>query len=534
MEALPNLPDLSDDDLAALEAKLLKDFDDLRAGDHTPDAVVEMTETVDAIEAVRAEATKRVEAEADRAAKVDELTSRVEASDAPTEDPETTGDDDEASDEDSTDEDPEAAEAVEGEVELITASGRRSRSSLGAAARRSARPAIRPRNPVTITAAADLPGITTGSRLGGLADVASAMHGRARTLSDSPTRYPVASIALDLPEDQWLRGGSADADVIARYSRGVSFEAVTASGGFCGPLEPLYDLCSNFDTDGLIDIPTVGVARAGLQVPDPLVFPTNLTDVVWTWDNADDIAADPGDPLTHKPCVAVPCPSWNDVMLSAVGICVTAGNLADRSFPEMTSAYVQMVVAAQLHYINNATQVAIAAGSTAVTGTDYGGAAGSITTNLEAAAEVMRYNNRMALTQSIDVVLPAWAKGAMRGDLANRAGVVALNVSDAEIASWFSDRNLRVQWVQDTPQAAPTGAAYPATVEALVFPTGAWIKGDGGSLDLGVVRDSTLNATNDFTAAWAEQFMLVTQVCEPSVKLTIPGLAADGVTACCA
>lgn len=538
MEALPeNLSELTDDALAELESTLLTGFDDLRAGEHTPEAVAEMTQTVEAIESVRAEAERRITAEADRTALVDELLTRIEAStEEPPADPDAAppaeGDDDAEGDD--TEGDAAPPEAEVDERVPVTASARR-RAPLGSVRKSAPVPAIRPSQNLVITAAADIPGVPTGSRFGGIREVREAMHKRARGLSDgqgAAVVYPIASFSKDIPEDQWLRGVPADAEVIARFANGVDFDALVASGGFCGPLEPLYDICSNFDTDGLLDLPTVGVSRSGIQVPTPLVFPTDLSTVVWNWTNADDIAADPGDPLTHKPCVTVPCPVWEDHILEAWGICVTAGNLADRSFPEGTTAYVEMVLAAQLHAANMAKQLKIKTGSTAVAGKDYGGAAGSITTNVEEQAEVMRYVNRMSLSQSIDVNLPAWARGAMRGDLANRAGVVALNISDAEINGWFSDRNLRVQWLQDHPQAAPT-TGYPATVEAGMYPSGAWIEGDGGTLDLGVTRDSTLNATNDHTAAWAESFSLVAQVCEPSIWLTIPGIAADGVTACC-
>jgi hypothetical protein len=47
------------------------------------------------------------------------------------------------------------------------------------------------------------------------------------------------------------------------------------------------------------------------------------------------------------------------------------------------------------------------------------------------------------------------------------------------------------------------------------------------------VRDSTLNATNDFTAAWSEQFYQVCRRGPQGRKYTL-ALTIDGVTACCA
>jgi len=91
-------------------------------------------------------------------------------------------------------------------------------------------------------------------------------------------------------------------------------------------------------------------------------------------------------------------------------------------------------------------------------------------------------------------------------------------VSDAQIAAWFDCRNLRVQFVDDfqvrgasQPGAATAITSYPAVVNGLLYAAGTVARGNGMTLDLGVVRDSTLNAENDFTAAWMEECHLIAQ-----------------------
>ena len=42
-----------------------------------------------------------------------------------------------------------------------------------------------------------------------------------------------------------------------------------------------------------------------------------------------------------------------------------------------------------------------------------------------------------------------------------------------------------------------------------LYAAGTVARGNGMTLDLGVVRDSTLNARNDFTAAWMEECHLI-------------------------
>jgi hypothetical protein len=46
---------------------------------------------------------------------------------------------------------------------------------------------------------------------------------------------------------------------------------------------------------------------------------------------------------------------------------------------------------------------------------------------------------------------------------------------------------------------------FPRTVIGYLYVEGTWVLLDGGSLDLGIVRDSTLNTTNDFQM-FAETF----------------------------
>ena len=63
--------------------------------------------------------------------------------------------------------------------------------------------------------------------------------------------------------------------------------------------------------------------------------------------------------------------------------------------------------------------------------------------------------------------------------------------------------------------------AWPTTVTAMLYAAGTFVKGNGLTLDLGVVRDSTLNAENDYTAAWSEECHLVARIGHESRQYTI-------------
>jgi hypothetical protein len=120
----------------------------------------------------------------------------------------------------------------------------------------------------------------------------------------------------------------------------------------------------------------------------------------------------------------------------------------------------------------------------------------------------------------LQVFLPAWTRNLMRADLtAQEPGDAVLGISDAELSRYLSARGLAVTWTLDgeTGQAFGTQASgllvdFPAAVVAYVFPSGAFVFADGGTLDLDVVRDSALNAANDFETLFEQWEMVVRRV----------------------
>lgn len=69
-------------------------------------------------------------------------------------------------------------------------------------------------------------------------------------------------------------------------------------------------------------------------------------------------------------------------------------------------------------------------------------------------------------------------------------------------------------------------ANFPTTVYAYLFSEGSFLHLDGGTLDLGLVRDSTLNATNEF-ATFAENFENVAFIGQESLEIQL-NLSPDG------
>lgn len=392
----------------------------------------------------------------------------------------------------------------------------------------------------------------------------NAFRHAARRSSDPFGGQMVASIRNDFDV---VFNDKTPVDVIAEYVEKLrkqssvrEFESLVAAGGWCAPSQIRYDFFNIAEQTGMIDLPTFGVERGGIQFPiSPSLADTfspqlpwytafsNAT-VPWLWTEGDDILAATGSPT--KPCIRVPCSTMDNRRLECYGICLTAGNLADNAWPESTANFLRLLMAAHYHAANARYISTISGLATQVTGCTVAGS--GLVAPLLATAELgaIDYRSKFGMSRDsvIEWVLPEWTLGGVRADVAKRTGVApndSFRVSDADIAAWFDARRIRVQFVQDyqvraagQPGAATAITQYPSFVKGLLYSPGTVARGNGMSLDLGVVRDSTLNRTNDFTAAWMEECHLIArfghEVREYTVNICPDGTtgAAD-LTSCC-
>lgn len=297
-----------------------------------------------------------------------------------------------------------------------------------------------------------------------------------------------------------------------------------------------------------MDVPTITVRRGGIE------FVTNggpsIADVfgstgIWLWTEQNDIdAGTAGLPDPTKPCATIPCVGFSEERLDAHGICLTHGNLADRAYPELTRRYIDLVMSAHAHIVNYRRLTAMAAAATDVT--IAAGAHGAASPLLDAIdLQGMDYRDKYRMDDGavLEIVLPRWVRGLVRADLARRNGVDLMSVSNAQITQWFVERQYRPQFVYDwlSLQTGPSIAqsalavdgfreAWPTEARALIYAAGTFVAGNGGSIDLAVTRDSTLNATNDHTAAFTEEFLLLAKRGHEARELIVTGLAANGAT----
>ena len=107
-----------------------------------------------------------------------------------------------------------------------------------------------------------------------------------------------------------------------------------------------------------------------------------------------------------------------------------------------------------------------------------------------------------------------------------------LGASDNIIDDWFRVRHINVTWSLDGEASTGSSAAqvfgaqnagalnkFPENVVWYLFSEGTFLFLDGGTLDLGLVRDSSLNATNDYKM-FVETFEGVAKVGIESLRIT--------------
>jgi hypothetical protein len=241
----------------------------------------------------------------------------------------------------------------------------------------------------------------------------------------------------------------------------------------------------------------------------------------------------------RKGCIRVACPSWTEYRLAAYGLCLQNGNLMNQAFPELTRRYVDLVMNAHLHRMSKLwiDTIATATHTAAVTMTTVAtDVFGETMSAVELQIEDYRSQHKISDNVVIEGLFPTWLQAQFRATLAMRAGVDMLAISDAQINAHFAARNVRPQFLEDyQPMWNGTArTAWPTTVDFIIYPAGDFVEGNGGTINLGVQRDSRLNATNDYTVAWTEDFRLMARKGPLGRKVTVPTLLTDGVTACCA
>lgn len=356
----------------------------------------------------------------------------------------------------------------------------------------------------SVFAGVDVRGYAPGEKFRSEEDVAKAMSERIQTLGSGTgdgTRSLVASFRVDIPEDRQLQ----DSDAIQNQKKidAVRGEkALIASGGFCAPLPVNYDIFGVGSTIRPVrdSLPSFGATRGGIRFIQPPVL-GSYTAALSVWTAAND--ANPTSPTT-KPRLKVTCASELTATTDAITLSLEFGNLMTRAFPELVQRHNQLSLVEHARLAEKTLLSKISALSNKVTTAHVYGTGRDILIHISEAIAAYRNRHRIPRPVQLRAIFPEWVRDAIREDISTNfaMGAQDINIGDAAVDAWFSARGVRVTWHMDDTFAAQTlpGAlnGFPATIKYWLFAEGTLLFLDGGTLDLGVVRDADLVGTNDY------------------------------------
>lgn len=564
---------LSDDELAEFEAVLVADYEEKRGAESFgAEELSELEAIKDAIKGVRQEMTVRVELASndDEVAQVqgDSFLSKVAARKADAAAKAQT----EADAAKAAEEEAEAEAKAKADAEALAEEANKATAKdTGKIDVPAAKIEINPvglksdeksaeERPSGIVAAAGSRHFRAGEALPDLSAVAKMFTERrpdvrsAGKASDGE-RSLVASVLGAYTEDRKL--GDDATENMEKINAVASPEAITASGGICAPNTPYYQLTVYGDSCRPVrdSLPVFQATRGGIRfMPAPKI--TDLQGSVRRTTVAQDAARytnqNPVGSTAPKPCLHVTCEAEQTCIIQAVSRCLTFGNMGARTYPEQVEAWLKLGMAEFARYTEIELLNAISAASTAIAAGQIYGPTYSLLDQVSLITTSFRSRHRLCGDRQLRVLMPFWATEIIRADIAAQGpgdGLARYNISDAQISDWFSARGVKVTFFQDTTTAAgvpftnPVAAgglqSWPNNLEWFIFPEGAFLYLDGGSLDLGLVRDSTLNSQNDYQIFYEEffglcfigneSFKVTSEVC-PNGEYAVP--TAGNLRAC--
>lgn len=553
---------LSTDEIESLRQRAIAGFDSVYGDgvDLSEEALATLSGLTEGIEALGAEITARDEAGRTRREEADALAARVrgehsveQPEETPTEDDpeeETPGDED-AEDEE---EQPPADSTDSAEATAHSTLARRKRSEFRVPGLRSNLPDRQTQE--TGGALMRANGSGTGFAQGSGIDFNGASEIVEKRLKGfTPSQYENAAsrgqhlrqqysvLTAERPIDPSLQITSSDPAHIesvlkqATTERNLPGNSLVAAGGWCAPSETYYDMLEVESSDGLYDLPRIGISRGGInRTLGPDFADIFASEIGFHYTEDEDIAGDyDGSGGGSKPCYRIECPPFEEFRLEVDGLCISAGLLMQRGYPEVISRTIRGVLVAHEHQMAAYRINEVIAGSDAVTMSTNDVAAGTaapLLSAIELQVEHMRYVRRLARNTTMEAVFPFWVHGAIRADLSQRAGVDLLSVTNQQIDAWFTARGIRPQFVynwQDLTGDASSQTSWPTEVTFALYPAGTWVAGGENIISLDTLYDSVLLGQNDFTALFTEESWMTLKMGFDSRVVTVP-LCVNGMT----
>lgn len=384
--------------------------------------------------------------------------------------------------------------------------------------------------PVAITAGADIPGVTAGSNFNDMSDVAEAfskrLHGLRRVNGGDGEQHIVASFSTQYPEA--LQLGTNAEENWTKIQEVASPAAMIASGGFQSPFATRYDVFAVGVNERPVRdcLPAFQADRGGIRFIQPPVL-SDYGNAVGVWTTTLDTAYVTNSYVSSatKTNLVVTPATETTAVADAVTLQLQFGNLQTRAYPELIARHNELGLIQHAREAEENLLSKLSTGSTAVTSTSVLGLAADFMLQVGRAAAAYRSRHRMDPDAQLRVIAPYWVKAAIRADYAlQMPGDGATNVSDAEIDGALAARGVTACWHLDDSnfygsQSAGAMNEFYDTFVWYIFAEGTFLFLDGGSLDLGIIRDSTLVGTNDYKM-FVETFEGIAKVGVESIKVT--------------
>ncbi len=481
-----------------------------------------------------------------------------------------TEDENDEADDDIEDEGDEGEVEGEGEAAVTAANHTTSQrikasAKVGSTARKvgakTKRPARKASNPVTITAAADVPGFGMGSALDGMTQVAAAVQARAggfapfnqraadqvRSQSGGApvlNKFGVASFAVQSTNDLTVKSGvSAEYDAVGEAvkahvervnaSLGYSGEAAqTAAMAWCSPSEVVYNWIADFVVDGLVDVPEISAPRGGLMLTEG---PRLAQDSYGTEEDFGFGGTETEMEAGYvKTCETIECPDFVDYRLDFDGYCWKIPILTEKTFPELVADALRTSDVLYAHKMNKRIISDIIAGSVARTATGLYG--GSVMDTLEGLVQIATKERRywnLGVNAVMEVKLPQHALDIFKVDMQRRSGL-ALNdiATEQKVNAYFANHKLSVKYLSDFDERSgsthPT-ADWPEDIRAIMYPAGTFVKAQFDVINLSAVYDAASLSANEYTGVFYEQGIKVIRRGYRSSVVTVPVCTAGAM-----
>lgn len=521
-ELLGRLAEATDDELATARDAILARLEELRpiveSGNVDDPTLDELESLVDAHQQIGAQVTERETAASGRSERAAAALRLVapEVEETPEEAPE---------------EEPVAeAEPVE-TPEPVAAAARPPLGAVSAASQQGPMPR-RQEQPVAVTAAADVQGFAAGQNLESRDQLAEAfarrLHSLRRVSGGNGEQVQVATFrAPDAPAARRLKKDDPHGNFgKMRDQEPAALVAAGGNGGLCAPFTPDYsvgvvgtlgrpvrDALSGFQAD-----------RGGIQYRKDFAGAAFGTGAFGVWTNdMDALVGDDTDPPAAKPHAVLACPAVVEAEVEAQTFQLEISNVTARFDPEATRAEIDAAHIAFDRWSENRLLAKLKALSTVIQQATALGATRDLLALLDKLIAYYRSYYRLTDLDQMRLIAPQWMQNLLRTDLERAmqtSNMDYFSVPESKFTSWLSDRGVNVTYHLDGTVAdvAASGGApafkrqqyagplaanaavpgFPDTTDMLLFQEGKMINLDGGTLDIGIVRDSGLVNNNRY------------------------------------